>query len=245
MKKKFCPQCGREETEDNLLIDELCMRCSNIKLLEGYQDPKIRICANCGSYFFRNKLLPPVDTDFDENVKKIIKEMFEPKIKFYPDAEISDFRMNINLPKTFHHASGNNPIVDIEILITAIINSKKIKEHPIISLKIRFISCKRCNLQNSKYYEAVLQIRPYSEKVVNYIKYSVSQRKDVFITNEEKLKEGINFYITSKIYAMALLSSLKKKFDGETKITNELYSQRKDGKAIYRSTLLFRLSKPL
>lgn len=245
MKKRFCPQCGREETEENPLIDELCKKCSNIKLLEGYKDPKIRICSNCGSYFFRNKLLHPVDQDFEENVKKIVREMFESKLKFYQEAEDIKYKLDITIPKTFHHSPGNNPIVDIEISITGLINSKRIKENKVIPLKISFISCRRCNLQNSKYYEAVLQIRPYSESIVNYVKYVVSQRKDVFITKEEKLKEGVDFYITSKIYAMALLSNIKSKFKGDTKITNELFSQRKDGKKIFRSTLLFRLSKPL
>ncbi len=245
MKKKFCPQCGREETDDNPLMDELCKKCSNIRLLEGYKDPKIRICSNCGSYFFRNKLLHPIDMDFEENVKKIVKEMFESKLKFYQKAEDIKSTVKINLPKIFHHSPGNTPIIDIELSVTAIINSKRVRENHAIPLKISFISCKRCNMQNSKYYEAILQIRPYSEKIVNYIKYVVSQRKDVFITQEEELKEGVNFYITSKSFAMILLSDLKNKFDGETKITRELYSQKKDGTAIYRSTILFRLSKPL
>lgn len=245
MKKKFCPQCGKEETENNPLIDDLCKRCSNIKLMEEYKDPKIRICSNCGSYFFRNKLLHPLDQDFEKNVKGIIVEMFKPKIKFYGEAEISDLKLNIVLPKIFHHSPGNNPIINIEISITGIVNSKKIKESHTIPLKISFISCKRCNLQNSKYYEAILQIRPYSEKVINYVRGIIDQRKDVFITKEEELKEGFDFYITSQSYTRVLLSKIKNKFHGETNITKKLFSQRKDGKKIYRSTFLFRLSKPL
>ncbi len=245
MKKKFCPQCGKEETPDNPLINDLCKKCSKIELLKGYNDPKIRICSNCGSYFFRGKLLHPLDLDFEENVKKIITEMFKSKIKLYSEAEISTLKINPILPKTFHHAPGNNPVVDIEISVTGIVNSKKIKEENTVPLKISFISCKRCNLQNSKYYEAILQIRPRSEKIINFVKNSIRERKDVFITQEEELKEGTNLYITSQKYVRSLISKLKHKFNGETKISKKLFSQRKDGKKLYRSTFLFRLSKPL
>ena len=34
MRKKFCPRCGREESEDNPLIDEFCKKCSNMSLIE-------------------------------------------------------------------------------------------------------------------------------------------------------------------------------------------------------------------
>ena len=245
MKKKFCPQCGREETEENPLIDDLCKRCSKIKLLEGYKDPKIRICSNCGSYFFRGKLLLPLDENFEENVRKIIIEMLKPKIKFYSEAKISKLEIKPIFPETFHHAPGNNPTIDIKISVTGTVSSKKIKEDYTIPLKIHFISCKRCSLQHTKYYEAILQIRPYSEKVLRFVKSLIKQRKDVFITQEKELKEGIDLYITSQRYTRALISKLKHKFHGETKVSKKLFSQRKDGKKLYRTTFLFRLSKPL
>jgi NMD protein affecting ribosome stability and mRNA decay len=135
--------------------------------------------------------------------------------------------------------------VELDISVKGSVNSKKIKEKYNIPLKISFISCKRCNLQDSKYYEAILQIRPSSEKVEKCVKDLISKRKDVHITQEKSLKEGKDFYITSQKYARLLVSNLKDKFKGEVKITKKLFSQRKDGKKIYRSTFLFRLPEPL
>jgi len=245
MRKKFCPKCGKEESPENPLIDEFCKQCSNISIFEGYKDPKIRICTNCGSYYFKKKLMPSSDDDFEENVSKIIEEMLIPRIKFNNDVEIKKLELEVDIPKGFTPAPGNNLRINTRIIVSGSYNSKMLKEEKNMNLKVNFISCKRCNLENSKYYEAILQIRPHSDKIVSFVKGMVSQRKDVFITQEDMLDEGIDLYITSQQYTKTIVSRLKSKFSGEVKITSKLFSQRKDGKKLYRTTFLFRISKPL
>jgi len=245
MRKKFCPRCGREESEDNPLIDEFCKKCSNMSLIEEYKDPKVRICTNCGSYYSRNSLLPALDDDFEENISKIIEEMLIPKLKFNSSAEIRRVETEVELPDKFTPAPKNNPRININLFVSGIYNKKILKEKKTISLKINFMLCKRCSLKDSKYYEAILQIRPNSENVIRFVNGVIDQRKDVFITKEDRLKEGTDLYITSQRYTRSLISRLKEKFGGEVTITKKLYSQRKDGKKLYRSTFLFRLSKPL
>lgn len=100
------------------------------------------------------------------------------------------------------------------------------------------------NIPHSNYYEAIIQLRPYKDKVVMFIRDQIEKREDVFITKELVLKTGIDFYVTSQKFAVALGRKLKKNFKGELKITRTLYTQnRQTSKKVYRVTILFRLKQ--
>ncbi len=95
-------------------------------------------------------------------------------------------------------------------------------------------------------YQAILQLRPYDEEVVEYVMDELKLRGNVFITKIVELKKdmGIDLYLTSQNFAKTLSNMLKRRFKGETKITRSLYSVSKEtNKKIYRLTVLFRLNK--
>lgn len=92
------------------------------------------------------------------------------------------------------------------------------------------------------YYEAIIQLRPYNEEVINFIRKKVEERRNVFITKEINLKTGIDFYLTCQRFARALGQKLKRTFNGELKTSRSLYGIRKGtSKKVYRVTVLFRL----
>lgn len=94
----------------------------------------------------------------------------------------------------------------------------------------------------NRYYEAILQIRPYNKKVIDFILDEVDKKDGVFISKVDELKEGIDFYINSQKFAKSLSTSLKKKFKGTVKITRSLYGvSRETSKKVYRLTVCFRL----
>ena len=96
------------------------------------------------------------------------------------------------------------------------------------------------------YYEAIIQLRPFDEEVLNFINKQISERKDVFISKIEKLKTGVDLYLSSQRFAIALGKKLKKSFGGEIKITRKLHTvSKKTGKRVYRVTVLFRKEKVL
>ena len=99
-------------------------------------------------------------------------------------------------------------------------------------------------MQHQLYYEAKIQIRPFREDVISYVKNAISKRKDVFISKTEELKTGIDFYVSSQRFARALVKRLKKVFDGEIKSSRKLHTVSKSsGKKLYRVTVLFRLKE--
>ena len=92
------------------------------------------------------------------------------------------------------------------------------------------------------YYEAIIQLRPANNQLLSYIDNQIEKRNDVFISKIDELKTGIDIYISSRKFAMALGKKLKKAFPGELKLSRTLFSQdRQTSKKIYRVTVLFRL----
>lgn len=94
---------------------------------------------------------------------------------------------------------------------------------------------------NDQYFEAKLQLRPFNKEVFNYVIKQI-KKNNVLIAKEVKLKYGIDLYLTSNRFALALGKKLKKAFKGTLKISRTLYSRdRQTSKTLYRVTVLFRL----
>lgn len=94
----------------------------------------------------------------------------------------------------------------------------------------------------NQYFEAVIQLRPFDKEVIQFIENQIKKRDGVFISKVEKVKTGINLYISSQKFARTLGKRLKKSFKGELKITKTLHTRDKlKSKDLYRGTVLFRL----
>jgi NMD protein affecting ribosome stability and mRNA decay len=97
---------------------------------------------------------------------------------------------------------------------------------------------------NASYYEAIIQIRPSNKEVLEFIDKKISERKGMFISKVEKLKTGVDLYVSDQRFARALSKFLKKKFGGEVKLTRKLHTvSKRTGKPLYRVTVLFRLKE--
>ncbi len=241
MSSKFCPKCGAQETKDNLLIDNLCQKCFSQEnpLLLKFKDPKIIICISCNNYMYKNKWHLNLEKEPIKNIKKVISKLLREKLQFNPQSKITKIEINPVIPKNFQIRQKSIQL-NIELKIEGIISNKKLKESYEIPLKINFSICNICKKRTSDYYEAILQIRPKSKEVLDFIKDNIKFKKDVFITKQEDLKYGYDIYLTSQVYAKHLASVLKKKFNGEVKTAYTLFG-RKQGKDVYRATILFRL----
>ena len=101
--------------------------------------------------------------------------------------------------------------------------------------------------RHPEYYEAILQLRPSSNEILDFINETISRRNDVTISKIIELKKdaGLDIYLTNQKFARGTLGpQLKKKFKGELTITKALYGRHKrTNRLIYRATVLFRLPK--
>lgn len=92
------------------------------------------------------------------------------------------------------------------------------------------------------YFEAIIQLRPLDEEAFNWIFEEVDRRRNVSIAKVEKVKGGVDLYISDQKFARSLAPRFKKKFGGEIKTTRSLFGYSRDkGKRVYRVTVLMRL----
>lgn len=93
-----------------------------------------------------------------------------------------------------------------------------------------------------QYFEAKIQLRPFDEDVYRFIQKMVMERKGVHIARVEKLRGGIDIYISSQRYARTIGDQLKRKFKGwELKISSTLHTRDKlRSKDLYRGTVCFK-----
>ena len=95
---------------------------------------------------------------------------------------------------------------------------------------------------NPQYFEGILQLRNPNEEVLNFISNQFKRNEKVWIAKQERLKTGIDLYISSNKFLLALGKKLKKSFKGELKTSRKLHTKnRLTSKNVYRVTVLFRL----
>jgi NMD protein affecting ribosome stability and mRNA decay len=98
------------------------------------------------------------------------------------------------------------------------------------------------NMNQNQYYEGILQLRNPSKEVIERIKGLIQKRKDVYIAKEEKVKGGIDFYISDWKYLIDIGNKLQKRFGGEIKTSRKLWGvNRQTSRKVYRVVVLLRL----
>ena len=95
---------------------------------------------------------------------------------------------------------------------------------------------------DNQYFEGILQLRNPSQEAINFVINQFKNNSKEWIAKEEKLKTGIDYYISSNHFLLALGKRLKKSFKGELKISRRLHSKdRMTSRQLYRVTVLFRM----
>jgi NMD protein affecting ribosome stability and mRNA decay len=92
--------------------------------------------------------------------------------------------------------------------------------------------------KHGAYFEAVLQLRDISPKVIDYAEDEIARVK-LHVAKVIKLKNGFDYYLSDNSLARALGKRLQEKFGGEHTVTASLWGVKKD-REVYRVTVLFR-----
>jgi len=106
-----------------------------------------------------------------------------------------------------------------------------------MSLTVKSTASKHC-----MYYEAKIQLRPYKQTIYDFIYQQIKKYPQIWISKEEKLKTGIDIYISSQKFARSTLApKIKRIFKAKVVISKQLYGRHKDKQTgIYRATVLIR-----
>ena len=93
-----------------------------------------------------------------------------------------------------------------------------------------------------RYWEAKLQLRPLNKELTDYTCNQFIKNK-VEVVEMVNLKEGLDFYLTSRKAAVAVARKLKKVFKGDLVISTKLFGKNRiSSKKVNRVTVLFRKS---
>ncbi len=92
--------------------------------------------------------------------------------------------------------------------------------------------------KHSEYYEAILQLRDVSDEVVAVVDDEID-KKEIFVAKIKKVTNGYDYYLGNGNLTRVLGKKLQEKFGGEFTVTATLFT-RKEGKPVYRLTVLFR-----
>ncbi len=100
---------------------------------------------------------------------------------------------------------------------------------------------------NPNYFEAIIQLRPYDDKIYDFIEKELGTKRahGVFISRIEELKTGIDIYLSSQKFARSIGDQLRKHFKGwKLLVTKKMCtSDRLTSRDLYRATVLFRKEK--
>ena len=96
--------------------------------------------------------------------------------------------------------------------------------------------------KHAKYYEGILQLRNPSKELIKYVYRKIDRDNQAWVSQEKKVRGGIDLYLSSQKYLRQLGKKLQERFPGVLKTSRKLFTvQRGTGKRLYRVTVLFRL----
>jgi nonsense-mediated mRNA decay protein 3 len=230
--RKFCPKCGKETDE---FFDAVCKDCfrEGITLLEPASVAvSLHVCTHCGDYF-KGKERTSMEAVVEDAVRKAVRK------KHGPDCVVEIPELRIEL-------SENERSAQVFLTVKTKIKGVEIEEQGEESVILKREACERCSRIAGGYYAAIVQIRadyrvPTEKELAKAedIAYS-SLGEDDFVSKEQMLKEGLDIYVSSAEYGYRISRAVVKKLGGSFFESRKLYG-RKDGRDIYRVTLLVRL----
>jgi nonsense-mediated mRNA decay protein 3 len=246
---RFCPICGTA-TED--LIDNFCRDCFLKEKNPVAVPEKIEtfLCRGCLKHL-RHGRWTYISKDWDTVLGRAASWEVKKSLKT-GDLQRPEVEVLVGPRKETSPASFSVPV---RLKVSGVLKGVAMSTEMETSVEVRAGLCPNCARQSGSYYEAIIQIRgPSGGRVDPWVLEGI--RDEVgrlvegygqedgkgFITDIKELKEGVDFYLGSKTMARKIVRNLKTTYGGEMRETTTLVGQR-DGKGLYRSTILLRLPK--
>ncbi len=225
----FCVECGRE----GKLYNNLCESCFRKKtvLVNLPEIINVSKCLHCNSLFIKKWF----------KSKDIIRDAISSAIKYHDDAE--DYHVEIKL---LSRDEGN---ADVSVKVSAVILGLSFRGEYKVKVKIKNAVCSKCSKKFGKYYEAIVQVRAADRglndteiKTVIHIAEKIVEAYDTFVSDYEKMHNGLDLYIGSMNAGRMIAKSIADKYCAKHSESPKLVG-RKKGEDVYRVTFAVRLPK--
>jgi nonsense-mediated mRNA decay protein 3 len=232
----YCVECGNE----GKLYENLCEKCFRKKANLFKLPPvlKVTICGNCNA---REKAKHwEQSSTLDSALRELVREHLTIK-KGVSGVDLS-----------FKLSPEKTNILRSEININGKYKDISLSDTIPTEIRITFGTCGRCSRLSGSYFEAKIQIRAQNraldeaelekaEIMVNEMLERISgTESNAFLTKNEYIHGGEDFYIGSSSAAKQIAKRMAKEFSGKLKESSTLLG-RKDGRDVYRLTINIRL----
>lgn len=235
-----CPVCGREVAD---LREGMCPRClSQRKAFLRVPDLlTITRCAHCGRIQHAKQWDPSSDAD-DETLARR-----ETQAAAHLDPDLHEAQLGI----TIHWEDARNAMATLRL-------EGRYADEPVertaqSRLRLLASACPECSRQFGGYFEAILQVRADHAEVLQKVRegaldflgrrletYQDEQRTGAWLSRAEDVRGGFDLYVGSLEVARLLAHELADRYGASYAESHKLMGK-KDGRDVYRFTLLVRL----
>lgn len=232
----FCVECGKE----GKTYEGLCEACHLAKrrFVSLPEILDVQVCGDCFAARIGKRWVDAL------SLEKAIQLSMEESLK--RERSVTDARLKVKLTER----DSRNYLADVLVHFKAgeFTGEKEFN----VNVRLRKDTCQRCGKRSGHYYEAIIQLRgPQRESRTDRLKAAreaifskvgkhASQSREVFISKEEKMHGGYDFYLSSSSVAKGVARDLVKAFGATSKSSSSL-AGRKDGHDLVRMTYLVRL----
>lgn len=224
--KKFCPNCGRD-IERGFGERNLCLKCYSKRndILDVSSKIEVERCKTCGRLKIGNKWK---EHESEE------KEIFD-ILDYFLDHE------GLELDVSYQKEDSDYVV---KVKAEKELKGKTIKQEFEARILFKSKMCQDCAKFYGGYYRYILQVRSDNKdkETLKQIEDKLKQETDRknFVAQIEPVKNGWNFYISSRKLVDQLLKFMEEKHKLEKKESRELVGER-EGKKLYRTTVLARI----
>lgn len=238
--RRFCSICGKVT---DALLENVCQECyvkenDPVTLKEKLDGI---ICKNCYNVYRKGRWFHVGGTGEDA-ARAAAADAVEDSI----DVKLQDPKWSINIDDIKETPKGY--VVSCSVKVSGVVMSNTVGMGKKTVVNVRSQLCKNCTRQLGGYFESILQVRgefdrKETARVVENLIASFSKKdKKAFITDVAFLKHGIDFYIGSTRVARKIANVIKGK-NCRTKESPKLVGVDKQGKRLYRVTILVRMNR--
>ncbi|MDP6459526.1 MAG: 60S ribosomal export protein NMD3 [Candidatus Hydrothermarchaeota archaeon] len=243
-KGTFCFVCGKVTGE---LIEGQCRGCyyREVELLRLPEKPRAKVCRECLSYLKHGRQRPP-NKDLHEVVEFAAKDvlMGSMVLKDVKGVEVNLSLGNVKRPNT------KKLFIPYTMRVTGVHHDNEYSGKKSGKVEIALIICDSCAKRQSRYYEAVLQIRGVEqdeEKIksltIDYLERLRGRDPRAFISDFKIVKNGFDIYLGSLGAGRKASHHLAEKYGGMVKESPKLVGKSRDGRDLYRMNISMRLPR--
>lgn len=237
-----CLKCGEPSSEEGL-----CRRCTlqSAKLLSCPDLVEVTVCSICGARLERGKW-KIADTEGD--IEAQASEAVCNSLCIHKDLE--DPRIDVKL--------GNRGSTRYlaKVTLKGSFMGEPIEERCEIPVRIKRMACERCSRIAGKYFEATVQVRgsasrPLMDREMEECRRMALSMADAgyrsgdqlsFVQDIKEVKGGIDIILGSTQLGRHIARAIYERFGGRLQESCKLVGK-KDGRDVYRSTILVRFPR--